>query len=132
MIDCKVKDKILNKIVSESPEMTFGFDSEDSMEIFGFNPELVSSVLDYFESIGLIDQDKFLEGEIMVEILIPAHDLISHGGFTAMEELLTNNIEKLLVEIESLKPLLPGKVETMNSIISGITSGLALFKPKKK
>jgi hypothetical protein len=66
MIDCKLKDKILNKIVSESPEMTFGFDSEDSMEIFGFNPELVSSVLDYFESIGLIDQDKFLEGEILV------------------------------------------------------------------
>ena len=132
MIDCKLKDKILNKIVSESPEMTFGFDSEDSMEIFGFNPELVSSVLDYFESIGLIDQDKFLEGEIMIEILIPAHDLISHGGFTAKEELLTKNIEKLLVEIESLKPLLPEKVETINSIISGITTGLALFKPKKK
>ena len=132
MIDCKLKDKILNKIVSESPEMTFGFDSEDSMEIFGFNPELVSSVLDYFESIGLIDQDKFLEGEIMIEILIPAHDLISHGGFTAKEELLTKNIEKLLAEIESLKPLLPEKVETMNSIISGITTGLALFKPKKK
>lgn len=132
MIDCKLKDKILNKIVSESPEMTFGFDSEDSMEIFGFNPELVSSVLDYFESIGLIDQDKFLEGEIMVEILIPAHDLISHGGFTAKEELLTKNIEKLLVEIETLKSLLPEKAETLNSIISGINSGLALFKPKKK
>lgn len=132
MIDCKLKDKILNKIVSESPEMTFGFDSEDSMEIFGFSPELVSSVLDYFESIGLIDQDKFLEGEIVVEILIPAHDLISHGGFTAKEELLTNNIEKLLVEIESLKQLLPEKVETMNSIISGIHTGLSLFKPKKK
>jgi len=132
MIDCKLKDKILNKIVSESPEMTFGFDSEDSMEIFGFSPELVSSVLDYFESIGLIDQDKFLGGSIVLEILIPAHDLVAHGGFTAKEELLTNNIEKLLVEIESLKPLLPGKVETINSIISGIATGLALFKPMKK
>jgi hypothetical protein len=46
--------------------------------------------------------------------------------------LLTKNIEKLLVEIESLKPLLPEKVETINSIISGINTGLALFKPKKK
>ena len=132
MIDCKLKDKILNKIVSESPKMTFGFDSEDSLEIFGFNQELVSSVLDYFESIGLIDQDKFLGGSIVLEILIPAHDLVAHGGFTAKEELLTNNIEKLLVEIESLKPMLPEKVETMNSIISGITIGLALIKPKKK
>ena len=132
MIDCSTKDRILNKLVNESPEMTFGFDAEDSLEIFGFDSELVSSVLDYFESIGLIDQDKFLSGDIMLEILIPAHDLVSHGGFTAKEELLTKNIENLLREIESLKPLLPEKIETISSIISGITAGLAAFKPKKK
>ena len=132
MINCKVKDKILFKIVSESPEMTFAFDSEDSPEIFGYNQELVGSVLDYFESIGLIDQDKFLGGELMLEILIPAHDLVSHGGFTAKEELLTKNIENLLLEIESLKPLVPDKVETINSIITGISAGLAAFKPGKK
>jgi hypothetical protein len=131
MIDCKIKDKILNKIVRESPEMTFAFDSADSPEIFGYNQELVGSVLDYFESIGLIDQDKFLGGEIMLEILIPAHDLVSHGGFTAKEELLAKNIENLLLEIESLKPMLPEKIDTINSIISGISAGLAAFKPKK-
>ncbi|HWS01417.1 MAG TPA: hypothetical protein VN249_12425 [Prolixibacteraceae bacterium] len=130
MIDCKVKDKILFKIVKESPEMTFGFDSEDSKKIFGYNSETVGSVLDYFESIGLIDQDKFLGGDIMIEILIPAHDLVSHGGFTAKEELLTKNIEKLLFEIEDLKPILPEKVESIHAIISGIKEGLALFKPK--
>ena len=132
MIDCKLKDKILNKIVSESPEMTFGFDSEDALKIFGFNREVVSSVLDYFENIGLIDQDKFLGGGIMLEILIPAHDLVSRGGFTAKEELLTKNIEKLLVEIERLKPSLPDRVEEMASISSGIVAGLALIKPRKQ
>ena len=111
--------------------MTFAFDSEDSMEIFGFDPELVSSVLDYFEDIGLIDQDKYLEGEILLEILIPAHDLVSRGGFTAKEELLTKNIARLLVEIESLKPLMPEKVESIGALASGIALGLALMKSKK-
>jgi hypothetical protein len=131
MIDCRIKDRILNKIVKESPEMTFGFDSEDSLKIFGFNSEIVSSILDYFEDIGLIDQDKFLGGDIILEILIPAHDLVSHGGFTAKEELLAKNFKNLLIEIESLKPLLPGKVEIINSLISDINSGFSSFKPKK-
>lgn len=131
MISYKTKDKILNKLVNESPEMTFGFDSEDAKKIFGCNMETVGSVLDYFESIGLIDQDKFLDGGIMIETLIPAHDLVAHGGFTAREELLTHNIENLLLEIESLKPILPEKVESITTIISGITAGLAAFKPKR-
>ncbi|MEI7829004.1 MAG: hypothetical protein WCI31_04500 [Prolixibacteraceae bacterium] len=131
MIDCKIKDKILAKIVKESPEMTFGFDTEDSKKIFGFDPEMVSSILDYFESIGLIDQDKFLGGEIMIEILIPAHDLVARGGFTAKEELLGKNLAKLLIEIESLKPSMPDKVETITSIISEISAGLALIKQRK-
>ncbi len=130
MIDCTIKDTILNKIVNESTEMTFGFDSEDSKKIFGYNSEVVGSILDYFESIGLIDQDKFLDGEIMLEILIPAHDLVSHGGFTAKEELLTKNMDKLLLEIENLKQILPERVEAINAINSAIKEGLALFKPK--
>lgn len=112
--------------------MTFGFDSEDAKKIFGYESEIVGSVLDYFESIGLIDQDKFLGGDIMIEILIPAHDLVSRGGFTAKEELLTKNIAELLREIEDLKSILPERVEAINTIISGISDGLALIKPKKK
>jgi len=131
MISYKTKDKILNKLVNESPEMTFGFDSEDAKKIFGCNMETVGSVLDYFESIGLIDQDKFLDGGIMIETLIPAHDLVAHGGFTAREVLLTNNIEKLLIEIEPLRQLLPAKFEAITTIITDINAGLAAFKPKR-
>lgn len=131
MIDCRLKDKILFKIVDESPEMTFAFDVEDSKEIFGFNPELVGSVLDYFETIGLIDQDKYLEGGILLEILIPAHDLVTLGGFTAKEELLTNNLKKLLLEMEEIKAQVPEKAEIIGELISGISSGMAQLKSKK-
>jgi len=68
MISYKTKDKILNKIVSESPEMTFGFDSEDAKKIFGFNLETVGSVLDYFESSEKISEDS-RECEIIMAIL---------------------------------------------------------------
>ncbi len=131
MVDCKLKDKILFKIVDESPEMTFAFDAEDSDEIFGYNPEVVGSVLDYFESIGLIDQDKYLEGGILLEILIPAHDLVAHGGFTAKEELLTGNLKKLLLEMEAIKISVPEKADTIATLITEIAAGLALFKVKK-
>ena len=129
MIDCKLKDKILNKIVRESPEMTFAFDAEDSAQIFGANREVVGSILDYFEEIGLIDQDKFLGGEIMLEVLIPAHDLAVRGGFTAREALLGANVIKLLAEMESLQPLFPEKAEAITSALSSISDA---FSPMKK
>lgn len=131
MIDCKLKDKILYKIVKESPEMTFVFDSNDSLELFGLNKNIVCSVLSFFESNGLINQQLSLGSGIFLEILVPAHDLVFHGGFTAKEELFTKNIEKLLLEIESLKPSMPDKVERISSIISGISAGLALIISKQ-
>ena len=129
MIDCKLKDKILNRIVRESPEMTFAFDAEDAQQIFGANREVVGSILDYFEEIGLIDQDKFLGGEIMLEVLIPAHDLAARGGFTAKEALLGANVTKLLAEMESLQPLFPEKAEAITSVLSSISDA---FPPMKK
>jgi hypothetical protein len=131
MIDCTVKDKVLNKIVKDSPELIFQFDSNDSLELFGLHRNIVCSILDYFENNGLINQDKFLGGGIMIEILVPAHDIVSHGGFTAKEDLLTKNIEKLMLEIESLKPSFPDKAEKFATIISGIAAGLGLFISKQ-
>ena len=129
MIDCKLKDKILNKIVRESPEMTFAFDAEDAQQIFGAHREVVGSILDYFEEIGLIDQDKFLGGEILIEILIPAHDLVSRGGFSAKETLLGANVVKLLAELEALQSLYPEKAEAITSSLSAIALA---FSPLKK
>jgi len=129
MIDCKLKDRILNKIVRESPQMTFAFDAEDAIQIFGANREVVGSILDYFEELGLVDQDKFLGGEIMLEVLIPAHDLVMRGGFSAKEALLGTTIGKLLSEMESMKPLFPEKAEAITSALSAIS---AAFSPANK
>ena len=130
MIDCKLKDRILTKIVRESPEMTFAFDAEDAQQIFGANREVVGSILDYFEEIGLIDQDKFLGGEILLEILIPAHDLVSRGGFSAKEALLGSKVVKLLAELEALQPLHPDKAEAITAALSAIALAFSPMKNK--
>lgn len=59
--------------------------------------------------------------------------LYSHGGFTAEEELLKANLQKLDHELRILSDKLsPSLLETSNkisSIASCIVSALALFKP---
>lgn len=127
MINYELKDKILFKLVNESPNMVFHFDSNQSQTIFECNRNVIRAILDDFENHGLIKQQGFLGGGVMVNILVPAHDLLIHGGFRANEELLTRNIEKLLLEIESLKPSFPDKVEKLTAIASGISSALGLF-----
>jgi len=126
--------KSLPHILPNYFQLDAGFETCDAMGANFINScleQFGKSLLDYFETIGLIDQDKFLDGGVMIETLIPAHDLVSHGGFTAREELLTHNINLLLTELESLKHIMPERFETITFITKGITDGLASFKPKR-
>ncbi len=84
-------------------------------------------ILDYFEQMGFFEQCKMLGGTIDIYMKVPAYDFYSRGGFVGQEELLTKNIQKLLLEIENLKPSIPDKVSTITSIISNITTALGLF-----
>lgn len=128
MIDHKTKDRILKKLVMVCKDMTLEFDSNDAEKLFGVNRDRLCSILDYFEDYGLIDQDKYLGGGIKLEILIPAHDLVAHGGFTGKEVLLSQNIKALLLEVESIKALLPDKGKKITQLCADINTGLTLFK----
>ena len=56
-----------------------------------------------------------------------AIDFHNRGGFVAQEELLKNNIEKLLKEIEQLKPSFPEKAEKLATISNAILAAINLF-----
>lgn len=73
---------------------------------------------------------KMLGGNIRISMKVPAFDFYSHGGFVGQEELLRKNIEKLLLEIESLKPSMPDKISTITSIAGNIATALGLIITK--
>ena len=67
-----------------------------------------------------------------ITVDVKAHDMWAHGGFTAQEEILKANIEKLDLQLQYLtKQLGPDYLDTaskISSIGSAIMSALPLFK----
>lgn len=90
--------------------------------------DTIVGVLRQFAQKGLIsDFNPGNDNSMRFLLNIDAQDYLLHGGFTAQEELIQKNLEKLLLEIDSLKPSMPDRVETITGIISGLTTALGLF-----
>ena len=128
MITNEIKDTVLKRLIETGTRYKIDF-KQLSRDIKIDFDEL-DSILDHFENLGFLELEKLLGGKANVRINIPAIDFYSHGGFKGQEELLRINIEKLLLEIESLKPSFPDKVEKITSIAAGIAGALSLFIPK--
>ena len=71
-------------------------------------------------------------GGCIIDLHAEIYDFFNHGGFTAQEELLRANLEKLNLELLKLsKDIEPSKLETVSTItaIAGnIATALGLFK----
>lgn len=88
----------------------------------------IIGILRQFSQKGLISNFNPGNDKAMHFLLnIDAKDYLLHGGFTAQEELIQKNFEKLLLEIESLKPSMPDRVETITNIISVLSTAFSLF-----
>jgi hypothetical protein len=126
LITDELKDKILKKFI-DSGSITLQANIHDLAKEYKIDRDVVEAILNRFEELGFFEQRKCLGGRIDFSLKVPAFDFYARGGFTAQEELLQKNIEKLLLEIESLKPSMPGKIETITSIAANITTALGLF-----
>jgi Fe2+ or Zn2+ uptake regulation protein len=122
----ELKDKILKEFVSVD-RVSFEINIRDIAKEFNTDVSTIEVILDHFEDLGFLKQFKFLGGKILFTMKVPAYDFYSHGGFVGQEELLSKNIKKLLLEIESLKPSMPEKVNLLTSIAGNITTALNLF-----
>ena len=120
-----MKDKVLNSLIEYGPRLTLNINSSKSD--FNMNRDFLEMILNQFESKGFITQVKCIGGRIDMILNAEIYDFHSHGGFTAQEHLLKYNIEKLLLEIESLKPSLPDKINVVTTIASNIATALGLF-----
>jgi hypothetical protein len=96
-------------------------------EELNIDVEMLEAILDYFEKLKLFSFTFATYGYALFFSEVAAHDFFRHGGFVAQEELLKKNLKKLILEIESLKPTVPEKAATLSTIVSAVTSALALF-----
>lgn len=92
--------------------------------------EKIIGIMTHFQRLNLIDECSANAYKVSFHLLLEASELLSKGGFKAQEELLQANIEKLLLEIEDLKPSLPHKVETITSIAASIATAAGFFLGK--
>ena len=90
----------------------------------------IIGIMSHFQRQGLIDNLNCNAHQVCFQLLLEASELLSKGGFKAKEEILQANIEKLLLEIEDLKPSLPNKVETITSIAASIATAAGLLLGK--
>ena len=130
LITPQMKDLALEYLLSFNDSEVYPVISE-VVEYSGCLQFQVNMIFDEFEKLDLISQISTNDYPI-IEIKSKAYDLYAHGGFTAQEELLKANINKLGYEIEALsKELEPKhleKAEKISSIAMAVLSALTLFK----
>jgi|WetSurMetagenome_2_1015567.scaffolds.fasta_scaffold80589_3 hypothetical protein len=127
IINSELKDSILKYLLNAN-NGTIGLDLEEDSSKFGISYDVLDAILEDFEKKGFCEIKSFLGGECLVKMKVPASDFYLHGGFEGQEELLQKNIEKLLLEIEDLKPSMPDKISKITAIASNILTGLGVLK----
>lgn len=89
--------------------------------------EKIIGIMQHFQRLNLIGECNANAYKVSFHLHLEASELLSKGGFKAQEELLQANIEKLLLEIEDLKPSFPHKVEMITNIAASIATAAGLF-----
>ncbi|HNW71158.1 MAG TPA: hypothetical protein PKI01_12190 [Bacteroidales bacterium] len=131
MITDKKKDSVLKYLCENIPcGVQKHFETKEMLSTTGLDFTDANAIMQYFERIGFIGNINLRLTDAWVLLNVEACDFFSRGGFVAQEELLKKNIEKLLLEIESLKPSVPEKIATLTSIAANITTALSFFIPK--
>ncbi len=129
LVTPELKDKILKEFI-DAGGVNLQLNIHETAKEYEIDYEVLEIILDDFENSGFFEQMKMLGGNIRISMKVPAFDFYSRGGFVGLEELLKKNIEKLLLEIESLKPSMPDKISTITSIAGNIATALGLMLTK--
>ena len=130
MITPSIKDKVLFKLV-EGDTLKKEFDIYPLSEELGMTPEVLDAILKHFEELGLCRVRWYMGGNFHVMLNVKAHDMALHGGFVAQEKQLRDGLEKLQLELDSLRPSFPDRAAQITGIIADISTVLGLFWPFK-
>jgi len=127
-----VKDKVLDIICKECRlEALEKLNTAVMLEMSNLSYDELHAVLKQFERYNFISELVMHRVEFKLVLQLEALDFRKNGGFKSHDDLLKLNIEKLLLEIESLKPIFPDRVNTITAIIANITQALSFFFSNK-
>jgi hypothetical protein len=127
-IDFEARDLVLKSLCTHlSPEKYVTPGTQDLIHDTGVDFDSLSAILNYFQRVGFISSLGVHRSSMSMILHLEAFDFFNRGGFYAQEELLQKNIEKLLLEIESLKPSMPDKVNTITSIAANLATAFGLL-----
>ena len=130
LITPQMKDLALEYLLP-SNSLEIDINNRELSQYCGCLPFQVGLILEEFEKIELLTIESTNDG-MTVTISAKAYDMHTHGGFTAQEELLKANINKLGYELDvlskELEPKHLEKAEKISSIAMAVLSALTLFK----
>ena len=124
MIDSKTKDQIVAWMV-ELDQPTIKFQTKDVAKAFNVSDNMVRLFLKQLDSRNLVTYTELGMGYVLCEPTMDFYDFHRMGGFTAIEDGLLKNIEKLDLELKQLKSEFPEKVAMFanaTTILSAISS----------
>jgi hypothetical protein len=123
MITPEMKDQLLLKLI-ELKKPTF-IEAKFEKE----NGEYTNMIITQFINMGLVSVVEQLGLKMRkVQVEAEAYDLIRRGGFTFMEDIFINNVNKLELEIKKLEKDIPAdKFDIITKAIGAISAGVGVY-----
>ena len=124
MIDSKTKDLMIAWLV-EQFDFSPKFPTQALAKQFNIPDNMVRLFLKQLDSRNLVTYTELGMGYVLCEPTMDFYDFHRMGGFTAIEDGLLKNIEKLDLELKQLKSEFPEKVAMFanaTTILSAISS----------
>lgn len=131
MVTIEQKDILLNYLAANCElERKFQIDKIPFSKYLFIDTSTIYAILMQMQRMGLVadvGENKF---QFELVVLLELHDYLRHGGFAAQEELLAKNIQKLILELEGMKPDFSEKAGIITGIAGNIATALSLFLGK--
>lgn len=125
------KDRLLLLLCENCDiERHVDFPKESMEELIDIDNSTINSFLQQFDRMGLLEYIGESWHSFSFILYVDAVDFINRGGFAIQEDLLVNNIKKLLKEVDNLKPSFTEQADRIASIASAIMSALSFIIKK--
>jgi hypothetical protein len=133
-IDAALKDKVLRFLKTHAdPELPCRMTTETMLLMLETDSKSLQAILIYFDRQGFIHSLVYHHLITKFHFTINGLTFINYGGFVAQEIKFRAEVEKLLIEVETLRASLePNQLETankMSAIASAVFSAFQLILP---